>query len=77
MLNMKSTQDGWVSRIPDPLFDDTGTVFLTILPINDGERGNFQQVCQADSTAMKYTALTSAPMTVVEVLAWDLINHYV
>lgn len=66
-----------MSKIPNPIFDKNGTWFLAILPFQDGDQGRFQGLCQVDSTSRKYMFLTSPPMTVIEILAWDLENHFV
>ncbi|KAK6616843.1 hypothetical protein RUM43_014984 [Polyplax serrata] len=70
-------EDGWVNKITNPIFDNNGTWFLAILPIEDGSRGRFHEMCQVDSTSRKFIYLTTPPMIVLEILAWDLHNHLV
>ncbi|KAL0277760.1 UNVERIFIED_CONTAM: hypothetical protein PYX00_004935 [Menopon gallinae] len=76
-IHQDKLADDWVSKIPNPVFDKNGTWFLAILPFQDGDQGRFQELCQVDSTSRKYMFLTSPPMTVLEILAWDLENHFV
>lgn len=72
----KSMED-WVGKIPDPVFDKTGTSYLAVVPFPDGDRGRFPQVCQGDTTNRKYLFLTEPPIVVLEISAWDLENHLV
>lgn len=61
----------------NPIFDGNGTWFLAILPLQDGSRGRFPEMCEVDSASRKFIYLTTPPMIVLEILAWDLRNHMV
>ncbi|EEB12760.1 dipeptidyl-peptidase, putative [Pediculus humanus corporis] len=70
-------KESWVNKIEDPIFDNNGTWFLAILPLQGSNGGRFQELCQVDSASRKFIYLTTPPMIVKKILAWDMRNHVV
>lgn len=66
----------WVEPSP-VLFSADGMMYLTLLPVLDGDAGYFTHVCIIDKETKQVTSLTHGQLTVTKLLAWDNDNHIV
>lgn len=69
-LNINSLDTDWTG----PIFNSIGDV-VQLLPVKDGEYGNFLHVCHIDIATKQIIPLTQGRFEVTNILGWDEVNH--
>jgi Dipeptidyl peptidase IV (DPP IV) N-terminal region len=66
---------GWVDIYSPPKFSSDGQQYVMILPVSQGEVGNFKHLTLIDRPTNQLKPLTQGRWEVTEIIGWDEVNN--